>query len=253
MTKAKRISLSLFDEDLKDLINASAKIFPMTQEDIDNNLNPNGYEYARVNRKIYVWEAGKWDYVIADDIEVLWKDILDKPLKFSPVEHQHSEADINDLDKYTKQETDALLADKAEADHTHDYSASNHNHDEDYAVKAIEADVTDMLQRLFNIENGYTEGHTHPNVDVINSITQAMLDAWNTVTSKADKSYVDDELLKKANATALSGHTSSTTIHVTQADKDNWNAKADLDDIPSSISIGTVKPTDGSVWYEIIE
>ena len=79
----------------------------------------------------------------------------------------------------------------------------------------------------------------------------------------------------KADKTTVEGHTGNSTIHVTAADKSNWDAKADAEDIPTktsqlqndsgfitaaevpegfSISIGGVQPTDSSdVWIEVLE
>ena len=46
------------------------------------------------------------------------------------------------------------------------------------------------------------------------------------------KAETDALLATKANETELSDHTGNTTIHVTALDKTNWNAKAELSDIP---------------------
>ncbi len=248
MRRAKRISINLFDEELKTLINASAKIFPITQEEVDLNLNPGGYEYGKVGRHIYMWKDGQWDYIIADDVDIKWGDIENKPVEFPPV------------------------------DHTHDYAPSDHNHDEYYATKSTEdvvPVVDDHETRLLHIESGYASGHVHPDLNVLNTITQEDKDRWDSVvgkaeadhthTDKADKTYVDTELSKKANITTLTGHTNNSIVHVTQHDKDVWNSKAEgthvhsqyltLEDLPEQepgYSVGTVKPTDGSMWFEII-
>lgn len=387
MKKPNRISMSLFDDELKSLINASAKIFPITQNDIDTNNNPSGYEYGRVDNHIYRWSNGKWEYIVADDKDISWEEIKNKPTSYQPKEHTHSElhshsnktlldtitesminlwntvvdkatkiyvdgmlatksdtthnhdldysklnhvhdyspsshahddryyteseVDTKLLNKsdsvhnhdgayYKKSEVDTKLGGKSDNTHTHDYSPTNHNHDLLYATKSTEGLVSNHEERLFNIENGYTEGHTHPNVPLLNSITQGIVGGWNsavnhiydlvkhitsdertlwntvsdksdknhahnyaepihihddryyteseidtklstksntdhTHTDKADKTYVDTELTKKANSTTLSGHTDNSTIHVTQTDKNNWNSKANLSDIPTSL------------------
>lgn len=237
MREPKRIGLSLLDEELLTLINASAKIFPVTQDEIDNNLNPNGYEYAKVGRAIYVWEDNQWKYVIADDVDIKWEDVKNKPTKYTPSEHTHTIDEIAEGNVYTKDEIDAQLETKAPIDHNHDqfYADINHDHDDKYADKQIEEEVGDINQRLFNIENGYTEGHSHPNVEVLNNITQQQVDNWDTVVNKADKSYVDSALAGKADLTTLNGHTSNTIVHVTQTDKDYWNGKAEISDIPTSL------------------
>lgn len=524
--------MALFDEDLKNLINASSKIFPISQIDIDTNNNPNNYEYAKVDRSIYIWQIDKWEYVIADDNNIEWVEIKNKPTSYPPNEHTHldlhnhlnkstldnitqllidgwnsavthitdnikhitsgertlwntvsdkastghvhTEADINNLDKYTKLEVDnkvgtkantvhehdamyfteteinALLLNKSNTTHDHDgryftesevssllsgKSATTHSHTDLHAHlnksildKIIESESqTDydlsQLQYIEDIRSGYTEGHMHTNLTVLESITQLLIDGWNsavthisdlvkhitsdertlwdTVSTKPDakiatdttvgtlkfngstklagssygsttapssttrlnydgylyatrlyssaiqvatltgaetltgktltapklatNGYIADaggnEIIKtipyvagavneicvgnaltgqaphvmatggdvnidlhleakgtgkvyansveisllghshndtyfteaevtallvgKAEASTLSGHTGSTTIHVTQTDKDNWNNK-------SGIAIGTVKPTDGSMWYEEI-
>lgn len=127
--------------------------------------------------------------------------------EYSLAGHKHVETDITGLDKYTKIETDNLLANKAalshdhdgryytesEVDtklgqkaslvHTHDYAANNHNHDTAYAAKVTEATVSDHETRLFNIENGYSEGHVHSNLSVLDIITQALIDTWNSAVN----------------------------------------------------------------------
>ena len=135
MKKSKRIGMSLFDDELKSLINASAKIFPVSQEDIDGNINPDLYEYGRVGNAIYRWSNNEWSYIIADDKDINWVDIKDKPTSFVPGEHTHSDL------------------------------------------------------------------HSHPNKSILDTITQLMVDTWNTVTGKADKTYVDTELDKKSDTT----------------------------------------------------
>lgn len=246
MKKPNRISMSLFDDELKSLINASAKIFPITQLDVDTNSNPNEYEYGRVGNSIYRWNNSKWEYIIADDKDISWLDVKDKPTLYQPSEHTHLEIDINNLDKYTKLETDTKFVNKTELDshasdsikhitveektllstisnksdkiyvdvelakksdsthnhdgsyykktevdsklsyksdstHTHNYSPSTHLHDERYAVKSIEPTVEDISLRMYNIENGYTEGHKHPDIALLNNITPEDVVAWDGI------------------------------------------------------------------------
>ena len=91
MKKPNRIGLRLFDEELQTLINASAKIFPISQEEFDNDLNPNNYEFGKLDKIIYHWHGGKWNYLIADDIDISWDDVKYKPTSYIPSEHNHSE------------------------------------------------------------------------------------------------------------------------------------------------------------------
>ena len=50
-----------------------------------------------------------------------------------------------------------------------------------------------------NWNDANSKKHTHSNKTVIDTITQALINTWNTVTNKADKTYVDAEIEKKAN------------------------------------------------------
>ena len=135
--------------------------------------------------------------------------------------HVHAEADITDLDKYTKAEIDTKLEGKSDVGHKH-----------------TEADVTDL--------------------------------------DKYTKAEVDSKLGAKTDKTTTSYHTNNDDIHVTLIDKANWNSKAEgthnhddkyyteaevdakLDGKANTshthnyITVGTVKPTDGSMWYEVI-
>lgn len=93
----KRIDLSLFDDNLKGLINASAKIFPMSLSDVQANLNPNLYEYARIidtgprKNEIYIWTNSVFELIGADDKTVLWTDVQSKPLSYpNDLAHTHS-------------------------------------------------------------------------------------------------------------------------------------------------------------------
>ena len=124
MIKPNRISLFLLDKELQGLINASAKIFPIKQGDVDNNYNPSNYEYGRIGNHNYRWNNGSWDYIIADDTSISFLELEDIPDVFSPSEHKHTENDIEDLDKYSKSEVNKLilssLIDKADLIHNHD-------------------------------------------------------------------------------------------------------------------------------------
>lgn len=164
MRKAKRIDLSLFDDDVREMIQSGLSVLPITQEMVDGNLNPNNLVYGRVDRHIYMWLEGHWDYVIADDIDIKWADVKDKPTSYTPSEHSHSEL------------------------HTH----SN---------KTILDRVVDD-----NI-------HGHNNKPVLDSITSLLISTWNTVTGKADKTYVDTELDKKSNTDHTHPYSLDTHVH----------------------------------------
>ena len=207
MRAPRRIDLSLFDEELKGLINASAKIFPITQEDVDGGLNPHEYEYGRVGNAVYRWDINHWTYIIADDKDIDWSEIKNKPTSYTPSVHMHD-------DRY------------AQLEHSHDYAPSAHLHDDRYAQL----------------------GHNHTDVHYTKSEMDVALASKSDSVHLHDTRYypqtvVDDKLALKANYTTLTGHTGNSTVHVSQTDKDNWDAK-------TKITIGTEQPTDNSMWYK---
>ena len=92
----------------------------------------------------------------------------------------------------------------ANLDHVHDFT---HDHHELYYQKS---EVDQKLATKSNID------HTH--------------------TEYASQTYVDSELSKKTDKTTTSYHINNTTVHVTQADKDNWNNKADKSYVDSALA-----------------
>jgi len=290
----RRIDFSLFDDNLKTLINASAKVFPVDYIYVTDNLNPSNYEYVRVidgehRKEIYHWENGVFELIGADDKEVDFEtDIINKPSSYPPSEHvhandhSHENKSVLDIINQTLINTWNTVTGKADKtyvdanDHSHgnksaldiinqtlidtwntvtgkadktyvdgglaSKSDSTHNHDSAYAVKYTEGTVSNHETRLTNIESGYSAAHAHSNLSILEAITQTIVDTWNTVANKPDKTYVDTELAKKADSTTLSGHTGNTTMHVTQTDKDTWNSK-------TQITQGTVQPTSG-FWFK---
>lgn len=407
VVSSKRIDFSLFADDVKTLINASAKIFPVAYSYVTDNLNPLNYEYVKViddvthKNEIYLWdETNGFDLLGADDLDINWIDIKEKPSVYPPSNHTHIESDITNLDKYNKSEIDSKLSDKSDTGHSHiktditdfihnhiisditnlqenldskastsdlsivqttlndkasishshtiadvnnlqtdldsksntghihgesditnlttdlankasvdhnhdgryytqsqtDSKLSNksdiiHNHNSVYAVKSIETTVSDHTTRLNTaeenisnntsaisaIQTNMANGDAHSNIDILNKLvysgSQTSVDLKNIennttaisgkadsihnhtksqitdfptlatvatsgsytdlndtptipdISGKADKSYVDQQDATKVDLTTFNGHTSNTTVHVTQTDKNTWNGK----------------------------
>lgn len=172
MSISKRVGLAVLDTELRDLINASTKIFPLTQQQLDGNLNPNLYEYGRLNRNIYVWLDNIWQFVIADDPSVEWTDVVNKPSTYNPIIHDHTSDQITDLHVHLNKPSIDVINDekialwdtvsgKANALHDHDgryylkseidgkltyKSDTNHTHDDLYYTKtSINAIFEDIV------------------------------------------------------------------------------------------------------------
>ncbi|NFO40772.1 hypothetical protein FDB42_11835 [Clostridium botulinum] len=98
----------------------------------------------------------------------------------------------NDLDKPISKATQNALNGKANSNHTH--------------TKNEITDIPTKLSQFVNDKNFITQAdvdtsqnHVHSNKSTLDKITQVLIDSWNTVSNKSDKSYVDGELSKKAN------------------------------------------------------
>lgn len=134
------------------------------------------------------------------------------------------------------------------ADHTHDFT---HDHDDRYYKQS---EVNTKLNGKSDI------GHDHASLYYSKTDVDTKLSGKSntnhthayapSVHNHDDRYYteteIDTKLGSKADSTTLSGHTSNSTIHVTSGNKTTWNSKANKE------TIGTVKPTDGSMWYQVI-
>jgi hypothetical protein len=288
MRESKRIGIELLDPNLRSLIDASTKIFPVNIAYVQAETNPNNYDYVRImdgieRNNIYIWQSDTltWSLIGADDAEIFWADILNKPTTFAPETHNHddryytedemnaslaSKANVTDLpvlspvatsgnyadlsgkptiptdtnqlaktDVFTKTEVNASLASKSDSTHDHDgrYNTKSevtsllanksditHNHDSAYAVKSTETtvgnhaslltglrtDVDTNTTDIAAIETNMANGDMHSNISVLNQLTQALLDAWNSAVT----------------------HISDTVKHITGEERLSWNAKSDF-------------------------
>lgn len=162
-----RISLELLDSNLSELINASAKIFPVNYTYITSNTNVDNYEYVRIvdgvhRNEIYIWriDVFEWELIGADDVEIFWDDVLNKPIVYTPDEHTHTKSSITD---FAHIHTIAEISDFA------------HIHDDRYYT---ESEITTLM--VGKADKTSLDGH------VGNStvhVTQTNKDTWN---NKAD-------------------------------------------------------------------
>lgn len=107
---------------------------------------------------------------------------------------------------YTKAEVDTALSGKADTATTYTKTETDNKIDE----KIAEA-------------GGMTSG-----------AVQSMIDS--SISGKADTTAVTEALTAKTDNSSFTAHTADTTVHVTTAEKNTWNAKANVSDIPTSNS-----------------
>lgn len=102
-------------------------------------------------------------------------------------------------------------------------------------LSGVTYDIVDSTA-IHSLDGYWTSGQTS---DAITAATNALAesiaeqhyqtsgDVQNAISGKADSSTVDTL------SGTVTAHTSDTDIHVTPSDKETWNAKADVSDIPS--------------------
>lgn len=119
--------------------------------------------------------------------------------------HTHSNKAL--LDSYTQTESD--LADAVSKKHSHSNAA---------ALDTVTA------EKIASWDSAATDSHTHANQSVLDGIASTDVDAWDGAVN------------------TLNTHTADTTIHVTSAQTDSWDAKQDaindLTDIRNNAASG---------------
>lgn len=280
MAKTPRfIEFSELSQDLRDFIQAGAKIFPIdTFEDLPSTKDK---EYYRIlsgahKNEIYSWSSVDGSYVLigADDRDIRWADVKEKPIVFpaeththtkasitdfptamTPIAHNHTEAEISNLDKYTKDQVDTAIANmggtKADSVHTHTKTnitdfAHAHIISDVTSLQAILDDKVDKVAGKGLSANNYTDDDktklSQLHSDAAFDYT-AMGEALNTHKTSNDhdsryntKAEVTATLANKAENSTVNGHIGNSTIHVTQTNKDDWDGK-------SNLALGTTNTT----------
>lgn len=117
----------------------------------------------------YVWSGVEFIKVAEAegiDLVIEWEDVVNKPVEYNPKKHSHTESDISDLDKYTKQEVNTRLEGKSPVGHEHS----------EVDIQDLDKYTKQEVEDLLNEKAGKNELHSHNNKTVLDKVTQGTLD-----------------------------------------------------------------------------
>ena len=259
MAKTPRfIEYTELSQGLKDLIEAGAKIFPInTVEDLPLVKDKDYYRILSGEEKnnIYTWDVETSMYILvgADDKDVLWTEIKNKPTEFTPQSHthvtsqitnfpttmqpsphNHTELEIINLNKYTTQQVDAFLTNKVDKITGKGLSTNDFTTDEKTKLSQLYTDASFDYATMVQQLSDHKISTDHDN-------------------RYYQKTEINNLLANKSDVTTVNGHTSNTTIHVTQTNKDTWDAKASTtyvtDRMPIVVTVDPASPIAGQTIY----
>lgn len=157
---------------------------------IEQEFNYGNRKWTRIfNSSTNAW--GSWVEFFTEGHKPAWSDVTGKPSTFVPAAHSHTKSQISDFPSSMPASDVAAWA-KAAAkpsygwteitDKPSTFAPSTHNH--------TKSQITDMPTKLsqFTNDSGYitqadvdtSQSHTHSNKTILDKITQAMLDKWNS-------------------------------------------------------------------------
>ena len=125
---------------------------------------------------------------------------------------------------------------KADANHSHSgYANSNHSHTE-YATQVALDSLGEEVDGKANVTHSHTEyasvSHSHSEYADANHDHDAsyapISHSHNNYVTTTDFDTLETTVNGKANASALNTHASNTGIHITDAERESWNAKSNF-------------------------
>ena len=237
----KFIDFTELSEDLKNFIQAGAKIFPV--DTVESLPTQKDKEFYRVlggteRNNIYSWDDATESYKLigADDKNVYWDEIKSKPTTYQPATHTHAEFHVHN-NKSVIDAITSIIVDSWNSAVTHISDAVKHITSAERTLWNTVSNKVDKITGKGLSTNDFTdvdkfklaELHTNASMDYTN-----MNNALQTHKTSTDhdgryytKTEMDSSLSAKAPKSTVDGHIASSTIHVTQVDKDAWNAKWD--------------------------
>lgn len=199
-------------------------------------------------------------YASSDDLQVL-EDMIDTKADASHTHSDYASSSHSHSEYATTVALDTLgeeVDGKADANHSHnEYSLITHNHDSDYAEVGHNHDTNysplghshsnyvttiDFEALESEVDGKASSSHTHTAAEIGAATSVHNHDSeYSSINHSHDEDYAPlshthsnyatvtsvDELLTavsgKANASTLTSHTGNTTVHITSAERTNWN------------------------------
>ena len=147
--------------------------------------------------------------------------------EYASVSHTHSEyatqTSVNGKADVVHSHSEYALS-----SHEHDnYAMDDHNHNSDYAPLSHSHDnyatVTELTELTDTVSGKADSSHTHTGVYDVSGAAASALSSANSYTDNAVDA-LSETVATKANASALTSHTGSTAVHITNAERVDWNA-----------------------------
>lgn len=242
MDNARRIDISLLDNELKSLIANGLNIIPISYYDILNNINSSNSCYSLSNGKIYKWDSDSWVFITEYSSGIVYDDILEKPLEFKPTNHNHSIDDVLNLHDTLVglSQQDYEIADALNDRITNlaiDYSNS---------LDSFLTEITTHLSNKVNIEPGKTLSSN----DFTDELKASVI--LNNTSLDTLKQFLLSIISDKINNSTFYGHVDNKSMHLSSEERDSisnskkktyihsqsqslaeWNIKHNLDEFPS--------------------
>lgn len=148
------------------------------------------------------WAEYVWDGIAfiktaeAESLDMVtkWGNVTEKPEVFPPEQHQHTESDITDLDKYTKKQVDDRLKGKSDVGHSH--TESDITDLDKYSRQEIDNKLADKADK--------DELHSHSNKATLDKLTDGHL-------NKIDRNEQRIESLEE-DSSKLHSHANKSTL-----------------------------------------
>ncbi|NFI95250.1 hypothetical protein FC961_12780 [Clostridium botulinum] len=162
------------------------------------DVNAKKHEHSNKNviDKITQGLLDAWNSAYSHISDTIKHITSDERMLWNTVSNKTDKGHIHDDRYYTESEIETKMNSKANSSHTHTKSQIT---DMPKKVSEFTNDAGFITQKDIDI----SQNHTHSNKSVLDGITQTLINTWNSVNNKSDKSYVDGELNKKANSSHM--------------------------------------------------